>query len=116
MNDDLKNEIAELKRRLLELEAKQAEKEKPEFIPDPQLSETLANYNPLDGMRMDPGSAKRLALNVKAGTDVMGAWARERIPNGGGGFGPPPGGDWGKGSTRDDELPIPQPVRSLWSK
>jgi len=115
MSDDITKEISELKRRLAELEAKA--KEEPVFVPDPELLEKLANYDPTEGMRMDGGSAKRMALNVGGKSD-MDAWARERIPNRGG-FGPGPGGNWDKGPTQvrpEDELKVPPAPKSYWSK
>ena len=114
-------EIAELKRRLAELEEKQSAKEKPEFKPDPNLSETLANYNPLDGVSM-PGNAMKPmvdAVNPKAPKFDKDAWRRNSYPQPGG-FGSPAGRvvvERGPTKVRpEEELPIPKQPWSGWSK
>jgi len=123
--DDVQNEIAESKRRLSELEAKQSlREEKREFIPDAELSERLANYDPLDGVGMPANAMKPIAdlVNPKGVKFDRDAWARNRLSEPGG-FGSPadPSGRVvvERGSTKvrpDEEMVVPQPPRSYWSK
>jgi len=114
MSEDLAKEIAELKRRLAELEApvKPPSEEKPRKPwPKPDYTE---------GMTMPASAIKPMADLIRDPKDQKfsaHAWAQTRV-GGPGGFGPPPGGNWDKGPTKvrpGEKLKIPEPPRSYWS-
>src|SRR5262249_28627869 len=85
-DENLAEEIADLKRRLAELEAKSAKEE----VPRPRM--TMQPIDWTEGMRMPPDAAQKMAAVVP---DVKGqkfnphAWAQTRM-YGPGGFGPSP--------------------------
>lgn len=88
MSEDLEKEIAELKRKVAELEAKA--KPKPEFKP-------TRPYQPIDwtaGMRLSPSAAQAMAKVVPdvkpkpmTAEEVASSWARSRVSEPSG-FGP----------------------------
>src|SRR5262245_55348363 len=114
MSEDVSKEISELKRRLAELEAKQSAKEPPR----PRM-----NMQPIDwteGMRMPPDAAQKMAAVVPDVKDKgfnPHAWSQTKMGEPGG-FGPAEG-NWPKGPTKvrpEEELKVPKPPRSYWSK
>ena len=88
MSEDLEKEIAELKRRLAELEAKQSAKEPPR----PRMNMQKIDYT--ENFRLPPDAAQAMARVVPdvkgkmTADEVASAWARSRI-SGPSGFGPP---------------------------
>ena len=118
----------ELAKRVEKLEAELAEAKKalealkPEepFVPKFEMP----HYDPTEGMSMS-GSAMKPMVDLIHGKGpkqdaqaIRNAWARNSYPQPGG-FGPGPGGNWDKGPTKvkpEEELKIPEPPRSLWSK
>ena len=101
MSEDLEKEIAELKRRLAELEAKQSAKEPPR----PRMNMQKIDYT--ENFRLPPDAAQAMARVVPdvkgkmTADEVASAWARSRI-SGPSGFGPPMGGGEEATSTSEE--------------
>jgi hypothetical protein len=114
MTEDLAKEIAALKKRLEELEAKAQMKPEPPLV---RKEPFMPHYDPTEGMTMGAGMKPMVNLiNPKAKYDPD-AW-RRNSPSQPSGMGPPKGG-FDKGPTKvraEEELKIEQPPKSWWNK
>jgi hypothetical protein len=122
------SEYDELAKRVSQLEGELAEAKKSlEALKPKELFERkfeMPRYDPCEGMSA-PMSALKPMVDLIHGKGpkqdaqaIKNAWARN-IRSEPGGFGPGPGGNWDKGPTKvkpEEELKIPEPPRSLWSK
>jgi len=112
-DDEVVKRIADLEAELTALKAKMEPKE-------PFKPKQMPRFDPTEGMSMPPSAMKPMVdlIHGKGAKYDPNAWARTRVGEPGG-FGPPPGGNWDKGSTKvrpEEELKIPEPPRSWWSK
>jgi hypothetical protein len=115
--DELAQRVAKLEAELAEAK-KALEALKPEEPFRPRMTMQPIDYT--ENFRLPAHAAQKMAAVVP---DVKGqkfdpnAWARNRIAEPGG-FGPPKG-NWPKGPTKvqpKDQLKVPQPPKSYWSK